>query len=94
MNYSFVLTSIDVLFSVNFYLQRGDVSWEMQKCPYYAIFKVANIIYECPKTGLHASKVKKHFSFLKKCNLSKWFLNESSEAVRRIRLNPSFHCCD
>ncbi len=23
------------------------------------------LFYECPKTGLHAYKVKKHFSFLK-----------------------------
>ncbi len=27
------------------------------------------LFYECPKTGLHASKVKKHFSFLKKIAL-------------------------
>ncbi len=36
------------------------------KCPYYAIFKVDNIVLGVSYTGLHASKVKKHFSFLKK----------------------------
>ncbi len=50
------------------------------------------LFYKCPKTGLHASKVKK--KHLKNVHLiSKWFLlNDLFE--ESVSLNPSFHCCD
>ncbi len=49
------------------------------------------LFYESPKTGSHASKVKKYFSFLKKSILiylfSNWFVNNSCEAVRNSSLS-------
>ncbi len=49
------------------------------------------LFYESPKTGSHASKVKKYFSFLKKCIfiylISNWFVNNSCEAVRNSSLS-------
>ncbi len=52
------------------------------------------LFYCCPKTGLHASKVKKHFSFLKNSALI-WPRNDSymtraKQIEESVSLNPSF----
>ncbi len=36
-----------------------------ESAPIMQFLRLLILIYECPKTDLHASKVKKHFSFLK-----------------------------
>ncbi len=36
-----------------------------ESAPIMQFLRLLILIYECPKTGLRASKVKKHFSFLK-----------------------------
>ncbi len=49
------------------------------------------LFYECPKTGLHASKVKKYFSKKNSFNFNS-FLNDSFE--ESVSLSPASHCCD
>ncbi len=44
------------------------------------------LFYECPKTGLHASKVKKHLSFLKK--IAKRYLYTAS--FRQLQADSFF----
>ncbi len=61
------------------------------KCLYYAIFKVANIILCVLKQVYMHPRPKNTWFFLKNLLqfdlISKWFLNDSCEAVQRISLS-------